>query len=157
MMCDGGQPACNRGNGGQSRYTLFHWAPLAEAVTSVRTQAQNSRPSHLEPRNCQAHMQLPSTSVWQMAAHPVPDPIDSSRHDSFSGEPDPEPIPQVTSSCAWLILDPSYLLALAGSGLRLSFLLASSSITCIRTLGTTDVALPIGSLLDESPPAEVIH
>jgi len=118
---------------------------------------QISRPSHLEPRNCQAHMQLPSTSVWQMAAHPVPDPIDSSRHDSFSGEPDPEPIPQVTPSCAWLILDPSYLLALAGSGLRLSFLLASSSITCSRTLGTTDVALPIGSLLDESPPAEVIH
>jgi hypothetical protein len=43
------------------------------------------------------------------------------------------------------------------AGLRLSLLLASSSITCSWTMGTAEVALPIGSLLDESPPPEVIH
>jgi hypothetical protein len=62
MMCDGGQPACNRGNGGQSRYTLFHWAPLAES--RHLSQAQISRPSHLEPWNCQAQMQ-PAFGKWQ--------------------------------------------------------------------------------------------
>lgn len=98
-----------------------------------------------------------AASVWQMATDPVPDPIGSSRHDSFSGEPDPEPIPQLTLSCAWPVLPPSYLWLSREAGLRLSFLLASSSITCSWTMGTTDVALPIGSLLDESPPSEVIH
>jgi len=143
-MCDGRQPACNRGNGGQSRYTL---SPLGASGGGLaqRHQAQIPQASFLttpsHPGRCQARMQLTSTSVWQMATHLVPDPIGSSRRTSFSGEPDPVPEParKCTACClleSWTCLnsteplmcvaDPGrqtrLTLAIAGAGVRLSLL-----------------------------------
>jgi hypothetical protein len=113
MMCDGFAASVQSGEWGPEQ---VHPLPLGASGGEPSPQSGPDLTA-LPPRTLE--LSGPNAaSVWQMAVHPVPDPIGSSRHDSFSGEPDPEPIPQLTLSCAWLILDPSYLLALAGSWVK---------------------------------------
>ncbi|PMD50051.1 uncharacterized protein K444DRAFT_638263 [Hyaloscypha bicolor E] len=158
-MRDGGQPACNRGNGGQSRYTLFHWLGASGGEPTPQSgPVLTGLPRRiLDTVRPKCSSQAPAFGKWQ-----------HTRFLTQSAAVD-TPVSAVNLTLNHSTTDPHMCVADPGrqthltfwlwreAGLRLSLLLASSSITCSWTMGTAEVALPIGSLLDESPPSEVIH
>lgn len=80
-VCDSGQPACTFREWGPEQVHPLPTGRL-QRTTSQRHQAQIPLASN--PGRCQARMQLTSTSVWQMAAHLVPDPIGSNSRSPVS-------------------------------------------------------------------------
>jgi hypothetical protein len=68
--------------GGQSRHTLFHWAPLFKTQAAI-PRALPPPPAGIftpNPGRSQARMHVLRTSVWRMATLLVPDPIGSGHH-----------------------------------------------------------------------------
>jgi hypothetical protein len=134
------------------------WAPLAESRHLSQAQVLTGLPRRiLDTVRPKCSSQAPAFGKWQ-----------HTRFLTQSAAVD-TPVSAVNLTLNHSTTDPHMCVADPGrqthltfwlwreAGLRLSLLLASSSITCSWTMGTAEVALPIGSLLDESPPPEVIH